>query len=714
MILIVQEETISNLDRFVVARRDCNPRRKRSFPTRTNSIASVMRLVTVVCTCSSRINILTNPKSTHAYAPHLPLQSMHPTTILTTTTVQVPPAVVSIPPKKTLYQEPILNKQPRKSSATSSSSSSSSASSILTTPSVDQLELHQLLRRQRHNTTATLHNIDRPDGADLHSTVSMRKSTTKTTTTVTTRNQQKRTGPSRKPSGRVAASTLDNHTPKHYVPLLTAAEEVEYSYRIRTLRAALRIREQLVSYQNDIYIHPTEQQWCVACGCTSLRQLRRIIYEGQMAKTQLISANTGLVVRYAKTQYTNLKYAMEAGGGVGTILTLSDIIQEGHFGLIEAAERYQPEKGFRFSTYATYWVKQRILRCISDSSRTIRLPVHVHETLYKIKKAKRTLHTTMGREPTVTELSQYLDISEDRIRTYTKSSRNVISLERPLSGTGGSTSSSGSNSKGSTVSTSGTHSPSSSNSGGMSSGKSSGGSGSGSGSMTEDTRTLLDTIPSDGPTPEEDAVLDSMRRDIQAVLDTELVDLEQQVVRCRFGLLYNDDTSIENNKNKYSTAAQQPHGHSSTIRSGESYSIKETSQLLQISMDRVRLLEARALNKLRHPMRNYKLKEYVQGYSPSTVSTVSPPSLSTSGSTNSRLRPNSTSSPKMTMHSPIQQWMSFQQSEYSRDDNDNDHNSNGDVMTKSRLEEAYANSPSLTNNVATNRISTSEDRSWHY
>jgi RNA polymerase sigma factor (sigma-70 family) len=415
--------------------------------------------------------------------------------------------------------------------------------------------------------------------------------------------------------------------PSKSAELLSAAQEIEYSYRIRTLRAAMRIREQLVTLQNAMYIHPTEQQWSMACG-TTLKQLRRIIAEGQDAKAKLVASNTGLVVQYAKKHYSTLKYAMEAGGGVGTILTVSDMIQEGNLGLMEAAERFVPEKGFRFSTYATYWVRQRILRSISDSSRIIRLPVHVHEMLHKIKKAKRSIFTATGREPSLSDLARHLEMSEERIRLYTASSRNVLSLERPLgSSKGGGNTGGGSRLVGSSAAAS---------SRGGSSNHGSGGS-TGSRSSPEDSRTLLDMIASDGPTPEEDAVLDSMRRDIRSVLDTELSGLEQQVLMSRFGL------------NEH-----------------ESFSVKETASALNISMDRVRHLEARALNKLRHPMRNYKLKDYVQG---ATFNAAAPPE-------------------------PL---LSYSQS----------------VLAKSRLEETFANSPSTTS-VDINNSRRSVDRLWFF
>ena len=810
-------------------------RRKRSTAVETVSLLLVVLQIAVQnggCDIRPATDMKNGyPIVVQAYAPNHPLHPLHPmlttkTAVTTTTnTGNAPPptntpsttpatrkthtkrslpkhrpndAFLSQPPLQTITSSPM---NIATATATKSSTSSVRPSTFnLATPTVDQLELHQLLQRPRHNpttntagvyqvkTTATEEDEYDDDEEEEHDDDENTPTTT-TNTLANTHNKKKKI--QRKRSGVITASSTtsssstksgrnptgnssQNHSKKNqnYAPLLTAAEEMEYSYRIRTLRAALRIREQMVTLQDGIHIHPTEQQWCIACGCTTLKQLRRLIQEGQAAKTQLISSNTGLVVQYAKKQYANLKQAMEAGGGVGTILTLSDMIQEGHFGLIEAAERYQPEKGFRFSTYATYWVKQRILRCISDSSRTIRLPVHVHETLYKIKKAKRTLYSTLGREPTITEIAQSLEISEDRIRSYTASSRNVISLERPLSGTVSSTSSSGGGGKSSSSSSSssanggGSHGPSSSigsitgTTGGSTGGGSGGGSKSSGGgsSMNEDTRTLLDTIASDGPTPEEDAVLDSMRRDIRAVLDTELAGLEQQVVRYRFGLVYDDDDN--KNEHEYDNLNDRRntnhdddddgmmHRHrrllnNHTIACGESYSVRETSQILQISMDRVRLLEARALNKLRHPMRNYKLKDYVQGLgmsittsmssstsrssaSSSTQKTSSSSSSSSSmgsSSSTSRLRPKATPTPTTVQPlSPLQQWLSFQHSEYTGMDTEVEEDTNNPIcssntaMTKSRLEEAYANSPSSYTSVvgSSGKSTTASDRLWFF
>lgn len=155
--------------------------------------------------------------------------------------------------------------------------------------------------------------------------------------------------------------------------LLSMDEERKLTHSIRSLRRAVRIRDELVDNEGD-YI-PTEAEWAETCEI-SVMGLRRVMYEGQQARTILVSANAGLVTSIAKRHYLSLKHATEAGGGLGTILTLQDMIQEGNLGLMQAAERFEPERKFRFSTYATYWIKQRILRAISDSSRIIRLPAH--------------------------------------------------------------------------------------------------------------------------------------------------------------------------------------------------------------------------------------------------------------------------------------------------------------------------------------------------
>jgi hypothetical protein len=164
--------------------------------------------------------------------------------------------------------------------------------------------------------------------------------------------------------------------------LLSKQEEREFANQIRMLRTVVRIRDEIISTHNSqLKIwqpnswQPTEGQWAKACGL-SISELRRVIVEGKNARSQMVAANGGLVGSNAKWYLNSVTKANQAHGGVGTILSFHDLVQEGNLGLMEAAERFEPERGFRFSTYATWWVRQRMLRAISDYSRTIRLPAH--------------------------------------------------------------------------------------------------------------------------------------------------------------------------------------------------------------------------------------------------------------------------------------------------------------------------------------------------
>jgi hypothetical protein len=166
--------------------------------------------------------------------------------------------------------------------------------------------------------------------------------------------------------------------------LLTREEEGNLVSNIRRMRKVVRVRDELIAHlaaastgthQQQQNQDVSESEWARACGLAP-KQLRRVMYDGQEARSVVVSANAGLVTSIAKRQYQALKQAMAYGGGVGTILTLHDMIQEGNLGIMEAAERFEPERGLRFSTYATYWIRQRILRSISDSSRIIRLPAY--------------------------------------------------------------------------------------------------------------------------------------------------------------------------------------------------------------------------------------------------------------------------------------------------------------------------------------------------
>lgn len=334
-------------------------------------------------------------------------------------------------------------------------------------------------------------------------------------------------------------SSLDSSS----TSLLTRDEERLITYKIRNLRRVVLVRDAMLrqnadsSLSDDHREFPTEEEWAESCDL-DVSSLRRIMSEGQDARSVLVSANAGLVKTIAKRHYYVLKQMTTAGGGVGTILTLQDMIQEGNLGLMKAAERFEPERGFRFSTYATYWIRQRILQSITDSSRVIRLPVHVTDTLKKLNKARKEMSAEIGRMPSDAELAHHMNISVEKLRRISDKARSVVSLESPLR-------------------TSNDH------------------------RSEIDHRTIGDFIASDAPTPEEDAEHKSLQRDIRAVVN-ELAEREREVLILRFGL-----------------------------DNGEPMSTSETAAQLGITTDRVRHMETRALNKLRNPQRNYRLKDYL-------------------------------------------------------------------------------------------------------
>lgn len=359
-------------------------------------------------------------------------------------------------------------------------------------------------------------------------------------------------GSSRKKPASKRSKTIKSSSPlgssSSSSSLLTRDEERQITYRIRDLRRVVGIRDNLLQeneewssfdslYRNNYDEFPTEEDWAKACDLDVLT-LRRVMNEGQEARSVLVSANVGLVKNIARRHYYVLKQMTTAGGGVGTILTLQDMIQEGNLGLMKAAERFEPERGFRFSTYATYWIRQRILQSITDSSRVIRLPVHVTDTLKKLHKGRKEMSAEIGRMPSDVELANYMNISVEKLRRISDKARSVVSLESPIQ--------MGSNHR-----------------------------------SEMDQRTIGDFIASDAPTPEEDAEHKSLQSDIRAVVN-ELAELERQVLILRFGL-----------------------------DNGEPLSTSDTAAQLGITTDRVRHVETRALNKLRNPQRNYKLKEYL-------------------------------------------------------------------------------------------------------
>ena len=187
------------------------------------------------------------------------------------------------------------------------------------------------------------------------------------------------------------------------VPLLTAQEEVSLAQRYD----AGLIAEERLRVEGD------------SLGESTIRELERLRRDGMMAKRHLVEANLRLVVSIAK------RY-------VGRGMAFLDLIQEGNMGLIRAVEKFDYTKGFKFSTYATWWIRQAITRAIADQARTIRIPVHMVETINKLVRIQRQLLQDLGREPTTEEIGRQMELSSEKVREIQKISQEPVSLETPI------------------------------------------------------------------------------------------------------------------------------------------------------------------------------------------------------------------------------------------------------------------------------------------
>jgi RNA polymerase primary sigma factor len=333
-----------------------------------------------------------------------------------------------------------------------------------------------------------------------------------------------------KPGGKVKASRRRAQTKKKQftedsirlylqeigrIRLLRADEEIELARKIADLLELERLREKLL---DELDREPHDREWALAVDMP-LQQFRHRLFLGRRAKDKMVQSNLRLVVSIAK------KY-MNRG------LSFQDLIQEGSLGLIRAAEKFDHEKGYKFSTYATWWIRQAITRAIADQSRTIRLPVHLYETISRIKKTTKLLSQEMGRKPTEEEIATRMEMTIEKLRFIAKSAQLPISLETPIG-------------------------------------------------KEEDSR-LGDFIEADGEMPEDQVSKSLLREDLEGVLDT-LSPRERDVLRLRYGL---DD--------------------------GRMKTLEEIGQIFNVTRERIRQIEAKALRKLRHPNRNSILKEYIR------------------------------------------------------------------------------------------------------
>ena len=298
------------------------------------------------------------------------------------------------------------------------------------------------------------------------------------------------------------------------VPLLSADEEIELAQNMEDGAVAT---EKINVLKGRLDGASEEEKAEIK---EEIKTLQRDVDKGADAKKRLAEANLRLVVSIAK------RY-------VGRGMLFLDLIQEGNLGLIKAVEKFDYKKGYKFSTYATWWIRQAITRAIADQARTIRIPVHMVETINKLIRVSRQLLQELGREPSPEEIAKEMSMPVDRVREIPKISQEPVSLETPIG--------------------------------------------------EEEDSHLGDFIKDDNvPVPADAAAFTLLKEQLEEVLGT-LTEREQKVLTLRFGL-----------------------------EDGRARTLEEVGKEFNVTRERIRQIEAKALRKLRHPSRSRKLKDYLE------------------------------------------------------------------------------------------------------
>ena len=298
------------------------------------------------------------------------------------------------------------------------------------------------------------------------------------------------------------------------VPLLSADEEIELAQNMEDGAVAT---EKINVLKGRLDGASEEEKAEIK---QEIKTLQRDVDKGADAKKRLAEANLRLVVSIAK------RY-------VGRGMLFLDLIQEGNLGLIKAVEKFDYKKGYKFSTYATWWIRQAITRAIADQARTIRIPVHMVETINKLIRVSRQLLQELGREPSQEEIAKEMNMPVERVREILKISQEPVSLETPIG--------------------------------------------------EEEDSHLGDFIKDDNvPVPADAAAFTLLKEQLEEVLGT-LTEREQKVLTLRFGL-----------------------------EDGRARTLEEVGKEFNVTRERIRQIEAKALRKLRHPSRSRKLKDYLE------------------------------------------------------------------------------------------------------